>query len=67
MWIDLNDDECAPMIYQIKDSSGENTGQQKIVIPAFDLYSKKIVKGKYDWQSKRISKYTNENSRRTDR
>ena len=44
MWIDLNDEESAPMIHQIKDSS-EKTGQQKIVIPAFDLYSKEIGDG----------------------
>ena len=45
MWIDLNDEESATMIHQIKDSSGKETGQQKIVIPAFDLYSKKIGDG----------------------
>ena len=45
MWIDLNDEESAPMIHQIKDSSGNDTGQQKIVIPAFDLYSKETGDG----------------------
>ena len=45
MWIDLNDEESAPMIHQVKDSSGKETGQQKIVIPTFDLYSKKIGDG----------------------
>ena len=45
MWIDLNDAESAPMIHQIKDTSGKETGQQKIVIPAFDLYSKEIGDG----------------------
>ena len=33
------------MIHQIKDSSGKNTGQQKIVIPVFDLYIKAISDG----------------------
>ena len=45
MWIYLNDEESAPMIHQIKDSSGKETRQQKIVIPAFDLYSKEIGDG----------------------
>ena len=45
MWIDLNDEESAPMIHQVKDSSGKETGQQKIVIPTFDLYSKEIGDG----------------------
>ena len=42
MWIDLDDKESAPLIYQIKDTKGKPTGQQKIVIPTFDLYSKEI-------------------------
>ena len=33
------------MIHQVKDSSGKETGQQKIVIPTFDLYSKEIGDG----------------------
>ena len=33
------------MIHQKKDSSGKETGQQKIVIPTFDLYSKEIGDG----------------------
>ena len=45
MWIDLNDEERAPMIHQIKDSSGKDTGQQKIVISTFDLYSKETGDG----------------------
>ena len=45
MWVDLDDEECAPLIHQIKDSSGNNTGQQKIVIPAYDLYGKEIGDG----------------------
>ena len=42
MWIDLDDDESAPLIHQIKDNKGKPTGQQKIVTPAFDLYSKEV-------------------------
>ena len=45
MWVDLDDEECAPLIHQIKDSSGKTTGQQKIVIPAYDLYGKEIGDG----------------------
>ena len=41
MWTDLDDEESAPMIHQIKDSTGKPTGKQILVIPAFDLYSKK--------------------------
>ena len=40
MWTDLDDEENAPMIHQIKDSTGKPTGKQILVIPAFDLYSK---------------------------
>ena len=36
MWIDLDDEKSASMIHQIKDIKGKPTGQQKIVIPAFD-------------------------------
>ena len=42
MWIDLNDEKIAPMIHQIKNITGKLTGQQKIVILAFDLYSKEV-------------------------
>ena len=45
MWIDLDDEESAPMVHQIKDSSGKLTGKQKIIIPAFDLYSKEVGDG----------------------
>ena len=45
MWIDLDDEESAPLIHQIKDNKGNSTGQQKIVIPAFDLYSKEVGDG----------------------
>ena len=33
------------MIYQIMNSLGKSTGKQKILIPAFDLYSKEIGNG----------------------
>ena len=42
MWIDLDDEESAPSIHQTKDNKGKPTGQQQIVIPAFDLYSKEV-------------------------
>ena len=29
IWLDFNDEESAPMIHQVKDSSGKETGQQK--------------------------------------
>ena len=45
MWVDLDDEECAPLIYQIKDSAGNNTGYQKIVIPSHDLHGKEISDG----------------------
>ena len=45
MWIDLDDEESAPLIHQIKDNKGNPTGKQKNVIPDFDLYSKEIGDG----------------------
>ena len=45
MWIDLKDEEVTPMIYQIMNSLGKSTRKQKILIPAFDLYSKEIGNG----------------------
>ena len=45
MWINLDDEESTPLIHQIKDNKGKPTGQQKIVIPAFDLYSKEVGDG----------------------
>ena len=30
MWIDLNDEECADLIHQIKDSTGKPTGKKNI-------------------------------------
>ena len=40
MWIDIEDKECQQMIHEVKDKEGNPTGKQKIVIPAFYLYSK---------------------------
>ena len=45
MWIDLDDEESAPLIHQIKYNKGNPTGKQKIVIPTFDLYSKEVGDG----------------------
>ena len=45
MWIDLNDEESAPMIHQIKDSSGKKHKTTKDSRPPFDLYSKEIGDG----------------------
>jgi len=45
MWIDLDDEESAPLIHQVKDNKGNPTGQQKIILPAFDLYSKEVGDG----------------------
>ena len=45
MWIDLDDEENAPLIYQIKDNKGKPTGKQKNLIPVFDLYSKELGDG----------------------
>ena len=45
MWIDLDDEESAPTIHQIKDIKRKPTGQQKIVIHAFNLYSKEVGDG----------------------
>ena len=42
IWIDLNDDESAPIIHQIKVSTRKPTGKHKIVISVFDLYIKEI-------------------------
>ena len=42
MWINLEDKEYQQMIHEVKDKEGNTTGKQKIVIPAFDLYSKKV-------------------------
>ena len=50
IWIDLDDEESAPTIHQIKDSKGKPTGQQKIVIPAFNLHCKGVADGnEHEW------------------
>ena len=49
MWIDIEDKEYQQMIHEVKDKEGNPTGKQKIVIPAFDLYSKEVGEGQgYD-------------------
>ena len=45
MWIDLNDEEIKSMLLDIKDGEGEPTGNQRILIPGFDLYSKEVGDG----------------------
>ena len=45
MWIDLDDEESAPMIYQIKDGVGKLTGKKRMVISVFDQYSKNVGDG----------------------
>ena len=45
MWIDLDDEESAPMVYQIKESAGKPIGKERIVIPAFGHYSKEVGDG----------------------
>ena len=42
MWIDLDDEINKPMIHDIEDKEDSPTGKQRIVIPAFDLYSKEV-------------------------
>ena len=42
IWIDLNYEESASLIHQIKESDVNPTGKQKIVIPVLDFYSKEI-------------------------
>ena len=43
--IDLDNEEGALMIHEIKDSAGKPTGKQKIVVPTSNLYSKEIGGG----------------------
>ena len=45
MWIDLDDEESAPMVHQIKESAGKPIGKERIVIPAFGHYSKEVGDG----------------------
>ena len=49
MWIDIEEKECQQMIHEVKDKEGDPTRKQRIVIPAFDLYSKEVGEGQgYD-------------------
>ena len=45
MWIDIEDEQSKDMLVDIKDAEGNPTGKQRIVIPAFDIYSKEVGKG----------------------
>ena len=45
MWIDLDDEESVPMIYQIKDGVVKLTGKKRMVISAFDKCSKEVGDG----------------------
>ena len=45
MWIDLDDEESARLIHQVKDNKGNPTGQHKTILPAFDIYSKDVDDG----------------------
>ena len=45
MNLSLSRGKSAPLIHQVKDIKGNPTGQQKIILPAFDLYSKEVGDG----------------------
>ena len=45
MSIDLEDKEIKPMFTYVNNNEGKPTGQQTIVIPTFDLYSKEVDDG----------------------
>ena len=45
MWIDIEDEQTKDMLVEIKDNEGNPTGKQRILIPAFDIYSKEIGEG----------------------
>ena len=45
MWIDFDDKISKPMIHSIEDKEGNPSGQQRIVIPGFDFYSKEVGAG----------------------
>ena len=45
MWIDIEDEQSKDMLVDIKDAKGNPTGKQRIVIHAFDIYSKEVGKG----------------------
>ena len=42
MWIDLEDEESKPIPIDVIDNEGKLTGQQRISISTFDLYSKEV-------------------------
>lgn len=45
MWIDLDDEESKAIFIEMTDIEGKPTVKQKIVIPAFDFYSKEVGDG----------------------
>ena len=57
MWIDLEDNETKKLMQPIKDKNGKPTRSERIALPAFDLYSKKIGHGNSD---QRISTFAYE-------
>ena len=42
MWIDIEDEQTKDMLVDIKDNEGNPIGKQRIMIPAFDIYSKEV-------------------------
>ena len=57
MWIDLVYNETRRIMHPILDTKGKPTGSKRIVLPAFDLYSKNIGNGNGD---QRISTFAYE-------
>ena len=45
IWIDIGDEQSKDILVDIKDIEGNSTGNQRIVIPAFDIYSKEVGEG----------------------
>lgn len=45
MWIDLDDEDSQDMIHQELDTKGHPTGKERIIIPTFDLHSRKVGDG----------------------
>ena len=57
MWIDLQDNETKKIMHPILDTKGKPAGSERILWPAFDLYSKNIGHGNSD---QRISTFAYE-------
>ena len=45
MWIYVEDEQTKDMLVEIKDNEGNPTGKQRILIPAFNIYSKEVGEG----------------------